>query len=73
VRARLYDSACFLLSSHEDGLKGGYRELNPKLSFRQFMTSLLARAIAVAKMQPPGPPAAPKIEAGPPDSTGEKG
>ena len=66
VRSRLYDAACLLMSSREGGLRGGYREPNPELSFRVFVTSLLGRAIAVAKMQPPGPPEPPKIEAGPP-------
>lgn len=62
VRARLYDAGCFLLSSKKDGLKGKYSEPNAELSFRNFVTSLLARAIAVAKTQPPGPPAPPQIE-----------
>lgn len=65
VRARLYDAGCFLMSSRKGGLKGQYREPNPELSFHNFVTSLLARAIAVATTQPPGPPALPKIEAGP--------
>jgi hypothetical protein len=65
VRSRLYDAACFLMSSREAGLGGEYREPNAELSFRTFVTSLLARAIAVAKMQPPGPSELPKIEAGP--------
>lgn len=65
VRSRLYDAACFLMSSREAGLAGEYREPNAELSFRTFATSLLARAIAVAKMQPPGPSALPKIETGP--------
>jgi hypothetical protein len=72
VRGRLFDSACFLLSSREAGLKGEYREMNPELSFRQFMTSLLARALAVARMQPQGPSAPPKIEVGPPEASKEE-
>src|SRR5205823_3531831 len=55
VRARLYDTGCFLMSSRESGIKGEYREPNPELSFHNFVTSLLARAIAVARTQPPGP------------------
>ena len=70
VRSRLYDSCCFLMSSREEGLNGKYIEPNPELSFHTFVTSLLGRAIAVAQTQPPGPPAPPKIEAGPPE--GEK-
>jgi hypothetical protein len=65
VRARLYDAGCFLMSARESGLKGKYREPNSELSFRNFVTSLLARAIAVAQTQPPGPDAPPKVEAGP--------
>jgi hypothetical protein len=66
VRARLYDAGCFLMSSREGGLKGEYREPNLELSFHNFVTSLLARAIAVARTQQPGPSEPPKIEAGPP-------
>ena len=66
VRARLYDSGCFLMSSRKGGLKGEYREPNPELGFHNFVTSLLARAIAVARTQVPGPTAPPKVEAGPP-------
>jgi len=65
VRARLYDAGCFLMSARTGGLLGEYREPNPELSFKTFVTSLLARAIAVAQTQPPGPPAPPKVEAGP--------
>lgn len=65
VRSRLYDACCFLMSSREGGLKGLYREPNAELSFHTLVTSLLARAIAVAQTQPPGPPAPPKIEVGP--------
>jgi hypothetical protein len=64
VRARLYDASCFLMSARESGLKGVYREPNPELSFHNFVTSLLARAIAVAQTQPPGPTAAPRVETG---------
>ena len=46
VRERLYDSACFLMSNATDGRKGGYREPAPELSFRNFIASLLAKAIA---------------------------
>jgi hypothetical protein len=53
VRERLYDAACFLLSSRESGKQGVYREPNPELGFRNFSASLLAHAIATAKSQPP--------------------
>jgi hypothetical protein len=49
VRERLYDSACFLLSDANSGPKGTYREPNPELSFSNFITSLLGRAIAITK------------------------
>jgi hypothetical protein len=48
-RERLYDSACFLLSDAKAGLKGKYIEPAVELNFEKFMTSLLARAISVAK------------------------
>jgi hypothetical protein len=49
VRERLYDAACFLMSNAIKGPKGIYREPAPELSFQNFITSLLAKAIAVAK------------------------
>ncbi|HMD85233.1 MAG TPA: PaeR7I family type II restriction endonuclease [Terriglobia bacterium] len=49
VRERLYDAACFLMSNAKDGPKGIYREPAPELSFQNFITSLVAKAIAVAK------------------------
>ncbi|MFZ3199949.1 MAG: PaeR7I family type II restriction endonuclease [Candidatus Acidiferrales bacterium] len=49
VRERLYDSACFLLSDRRNGLHGRYKEPAAELNFEKFMTSLLARAISVAK------------------------
>ena len=67
VRARLYDAGCFLLSPRKGGLKGVYREPNPELSFLTYATSLLGRAVAVAKTQPPGPSVPPKIQEGLPE------
>jgi len=49
MRERLYDSACFLLSDSKTGRKGSYKEPAIELNFEKFMTSLLARAISVAK------------------------
>jgi hypothetical protein len=49
VRERLYDAACFLMSSATEGARGVYREPSPELSFENFIASLLAKAIAVAK------------------------
>jgi len=51
VRERLYDSACFLMSNAADGPKGIYREPAPELNFQNFITSLVAKAIAVAKTE----------------------
>jgi hypothetical protein len=72
VRSRLYDAGCLLLSPRQGGRRGEYSEPNPELSFRNFVISLLARAVAVAQMQPPGPPQPPQVEAGPPDDTAAK-
>lgn len=47
VRERLYDSACFLVSSASAGLKGKYRKPVPELAFDKFMASLLARATVI--------------------------
>lgn len=66
VRSRLYDAGCLLMSSRKGGMKGEYREPNLELSFHHFVTSLLARAIAVARTQARGQPAPPRVEAGPP-------
>lgn len=46
VRERLYDAACFLTSSREEGMRGVYSEPSEELCFRNLATSLLARAIA---------------------------
>ncbi len=66
VRRRLYDACCLLMSPRGAGARGVYREPNPELAFRAFVTSLLAKAVAVALTQPPGPPDPPRVEAGPP-------
>ena len=62
VRERLYDAGCFLLSKKIDGLKGKYTEPNAELSFRAFVSSLLAKAMAVAQTQPPGPAELPVVQ-----------
>jgi len=49
VRERLYDAACFLLSDAKNGPKGAYREPAPELSFQNFVSSLLAKAIAISE------------------------
>jgi hypothetical protein len=49
VRERLYDAACFLMSNATDGVEGIYREPAAELNFQNFIASLLAKALAVAK------------------------
>jgi len=49
IRERLYDAACFLMSSAGGGRKGEFREPSAELSFEKFAMSLLARVGAVAR------------------------
>ena len=49
VRERLYDATCFLMSNSADGPRGGYEEPAPELSFANFISSLLAKAISCKK------------------------
>lgn len=49
VRERLYDSACFLMSSRQEGLKGIYEQPSAELSFENFAISLIGHASAFAK------------------------
>lgn len=42
VRRGIVDSTAFLTSGEEEGLDGGYDELNPDLSFEQFLADLVA-------------------------------
>ncbi|MBI5561011.1 MAG: PaeR7I family type II restriction endonuclease [Deltaproteobacteria bacterium] len=51
VRERLYDAACFLLSSKESGLKGLFKEPSHELSFENFAISLTSKAAAYAKQR----------------------
>lgn len=51
VRERLYDSACFLLSDRDDGLRGSFREPSPELNFRKFIISLLGRTVINANLR----------------------
>lgn len=51
VRERLYDSTCFLISNGADGPDGYYKEPAPGLSFVNFITSLMARAMACKRAQ----------------------
>jgi len=52
VRERLYDATCFIMSSRDGGAKGEYTEPNTDLSFKNFATSLMGRAIAYMKGRP---------------------
>lgn len=47
VRSRLYDAACLLTSSQEQGQVGIYHEPELELSFRVFLGSLLGQVMAV--------------------------
>lgn len=49
VREPLYDAACFLMSNAAGGPRGLYSEPIQELSFRNFIASLTAKAIAVAR------------------------
>jgi hypothetical protein len=51
VLERLYDAACFILSSRETGPSGDFREPDPQLTFRAFATSLVAHATTFAKLR----------------------
>lgn len=51
VRERLYDATCFLMSNSTDGPKGHYKEPARELSFANFLTSLMAKAMACKKTQ----------------------
>jgi len=48
VRERLYDSAALLLSGQASAKAGDYRQPSTELSFENLLTSLKARAIAIA-------------------------
>jgi hypothetical protein len=48
VRERLYDSAALILSNNESAKTGAYHEPSPDLNIESFLSSLRARAIAVA-------------------------
>jgi hypothetical protein len=48
VRERLYDSAALLLSSNTSVKNGDYHQPSPELNFENLLTSLKARAMAIA-------------------------
>jgi hypothetical protein len=49
VRERLYDAACFLMSPASAAVDGEYHEPAPELSFKNFISSLLGKAMAAAQ------------------------
>ncbi len=46
LRERLYNSACFMLSSADAGSSGEYSEPNPELTFAKFLIPLIAHVTA---------------------------
>ena len=48
VRERLYDGACLILSDRSQGIQGGYEEPSAELSFVNFASSLIGRAVALS-------------------------
>jgi hypothetical protein len=50
VRERLYDAACFLTSSKDDGPRGIYSEPCSEIDFRTFAASLIGHAASIARM-----------------------
>ena len=51
VRERLYDAACFIMSTREDGLQGKYREPCDEISFARFASALEGHAAGYAKLR----------------------
>src|SRR5438552_4383360 len=51
LRDRLYDSACFLLSTAASAAKGDYVEPHPELTFAKFVTPLVAQVGAVCSSE----------------------
>lgn len=49
LRDRLYDGACFLLSSTEAVTTGDFAEPHPELTFRKFITPLLAQVASICR------------------------
>ena len=50
VRERLYNAACFLTSSKEEGLKGAYQEPCAEIDFRAFAASLIGHSAGIVRM-----------------------
>jgi len=51
VREQLYDASCLVMASRAGGLKGEYTEPCEEISFRNFVASLTARAVAFTRMR----------------------
>ena len=49
IRERMYQAACFILSSRETGPLGDYREPSEELCFRNFAASLVAHCAALGR------------------------
>src|SRR5262249_44066245 len=47
LRDRLYDGACFLMSSESAAMTGDYTEPHAELTFAKFVTPLVARVAAL--------------------------
>ena len=53
LRDRLYDGACFLLSSESAAATGDYIEPHPELTFAKFVTPLVAQAAIITLVAVP--------------------
>jgi Restriction endonuclease XhoI len=47
LRERLYDGACFLLSTSDSVVSGDYLEPNPELTFAKLLNPLIARVASI--------------------------
>jgi hypothetical protein len=49
LRDRLYDGACFLLSSSDAGASGDFSQPHPELTFQKFVSPLIAHVSSICK------------------------
>jgi hypothetical protein len=49
LRDRLYDGACFLLSSSDAGTSGDFSQPHPELTFQKFVSPLIAHVSSICK------------------------
>jgi hypothetical protein len=54
IRDRLYDSACFLLSTSASAVAGDYVEPHPELTFSKFVAPLIGHVAAICNGQKDG-------------------